>query len=320
MAQDDEVSARLSKAIRGFENLSEELDQLKSDLEEGRVDPDWLKKFYRKVMDNFRVLGVSNVDDLFQHMLFVKSLQNREFAKHLNDLVGEELAAEIGFAIEFLPRSMPHYIKLLLENKLIDLERASDPKYLRTILHNNKDFIMSQFVEDGVGLRLDGNFLKNAKYAVENDDREVAIVLISTVIEHRLNMCVNDMLEDRGLSADDAEKAIGNRNIDDKIGWLMKILGNEFPDGIKRQIVKTTNLRNAIVHFKPRRWLSSIDSPTEMQKVIQQLDFDEVFRCVDELESTLESFRENSEPNYALAKKLSNVMLDFSSSPLLSDC
>jgi hypothetical protein len=178
---------------------------------------------------------------------------------------------------------------------------------------------MSQFVEDGVGLRLDGNFLKNAKYAVENDDREVAIVLISTVIEHRLNMCVNDMLEDKGLSADDAEKAIGNRNIDDKIGWLMKILGNEFPDGIKRQILKITNLRNAIVHFKPRRWLTSINSRTENQQVIQKLDFDEVFRCVDELESTLESFRENSDPNYALAKKLSNVMFDFSSSPLLSD-
>jgi hypothetical protein len=251
---------------------------------EGRVDvdPDWAKKFSRKVMDNLRVVGISDDNDLFQHMLFVNSLQYREFAKHLNDLVGEKLSAEIGFAIEFLPPNMPHYIKLLLENKLIDLERASDPKYLRSILHNNIDFILSQFVGDKFGLRLDGSFLKNAKCAAENDDREVAIVLIATVIEHILNMYLNDMLEDRGLSADDAEKAIGNRNIDDKTGWLIKILGNEFPDGLKRQILKIANLRSAIVHFKPRLWLSSIDSPTEMQKVIQQLDFDEVFRCVDE--------------------------------------
>jgi hypothetical protein len=61
-----------------------------------------------------------------------------------------------------------------------------------------------------------------------------------------------------------------------------------------------------------------MDSQTETERYLKKLDFDEIFRCVDDLEANLESFREKSNAHYAPAKKLSGIIFSSGFSPTAS--
>ena len=87
---------------------------------------------------------------------------------------------------------LPGIIELLLSKGLIDLTKASDRLYLISVIRQNWSLSLQDLKDAGVGVRLDVEFLDNAIYAVKNDNRAVAIVLISMAIEHIFNYIFTD--------------------------------------------------------------------------------------------------------------------------------
>jgi hypothetical protein len=59
----------------------------------------------------------------------------------------------------------------------------------------------------------------------------------------------------------------------------------------------------------------SMDSQTETKRYLKKLDFDEIFRYIDDLEANLESFREKSNSHDVLVKKLSDILFSSGFSP-----
>jgi hypothetical protein len=205
---------------------------------------------------------------------------------------------------------LPGIIELLLSKGLIDLTKASDRLYLLSVVRQNLSLSLEDLKDTGAGVRLDVEFLDNAIHAIKNDNRAVAIVLISTAIEHILNVYLYALLTYKRVSANGATNAIRRTNVEDKMSWLVTILGGELSENVKKCILKIIELRNSIVHYKLIQWKADLDL-FESKRVgsIVELNFNDAFGCMDELKNNLESFAEKFNPNYALAKKLYKALV-----------
>ena len=99
--------------------------------------------------------------------------------------------------------------------------------------------------------QIHNEFIEQAKNAVTSGRMKVAIILISTTIEHLLNIYYRQLLLFKELSPETITDIIRRTNVESKIGWLNSLTGQfEIPQDIGKQIKELFELRNAIVHYK----------------------------------------------------------------------
>ncbi|MBE7942865.1 hypothetical protein IM725_20080, partial [Ramlibacter aquaticus] len=129
---------------------------------------------------------------------------------------------------------------------------------------------------------IDNSFIESARDAIAVNRSEVAIVLISTVVEHQLNMFYREALNERdNLDDDTITKIIRSNSLSDKTGWLFKLVfQDEIDADLQRKLLNLAELRNQIVHYKalPENIDNQYSGSHNMIRIkIKELDFDEVF-------------------------------------------
>jgi hypothetical protein len=112
---------------------------------------------------------------------------------------------------------MPVLIYNLLQAGKLDRSRLSDRQYVWSVALGSDD----EDIEKGRTI-IDKRFIEYAEKAIAAQDLEVAVVLIATVIEHRLNRFYVQALE-MSLSDSTISEILRN-SIHAKLEWLMSLV------------------------------------------------------------------------------------------------
>jgi hypothetical protein len=209
---------------------------------------------------------------------------------------------------EFVPGIL---IQLLL-NGMIDKSKISDPDYLWSKVINDKSEILGDIFYI---VNAHKDFLEIAKIAIDTNKQMVAVVLISTAIEHILNSHYRYFMRLSGFTDEDITKVIKNNNFDDKTGWLMTLIfKTELDQNLKRNIKNLIDIRNAIIHYKAvpftldDRIDDRIDSHSIIKNQIKNLDFD-MLTIPEELEEALNTQLIKLNPDLNLVDEMMEVIV-----------
>jgi predicted RNA-binding protein with RPS1 domain len=198
---------------------------------------------------------------------------------------------------------LPTQIERLLDRKLIDKKRLSDTSYVLGVLEDHPAI----FEELTTIPRIEHEFVEAAQDAIAAGRRMVAVVLIATAIEQKLNVFLRHALEaEKRLDSKEATEAIRALQLKDKLGWLFALLAHHrFRDDLKKQILELAELRNLIVHFKGTPVpLDSLDEEATPDNRVKQLDMTELLELVFWLEAHLIyalAQKRGKDPNYQAA-------------------
>jgi hypothetical protein len=206
---------------------------------------------------------------------------------------------------EFVPGIL---IQLLL-NGMIDKSKISDPDYLWSKVINDMGEILGDIFYI---VNAHKDFLEIAKIAIDTNKQMVAVVLISTTVEHILNCHYRYFMRLSGFTDEDITKIIKNNNFDDKTGWLMTLIfKTELEPNLKRNIKNLIDIRNAIIHYKavPFKLDDAIrtDSHSIIENQIKNLDFD-MLAIPEELEEALNAQLIKLNPDLNLVDEMMEVM------------
>lgn len=189
----------------------------------------------------------------------------------------------------FKERILPLLVRKLITDEILDTSRLSEADYVLSEIKAHPEFIdtLKFFVS------IDDNFIKSARDAIAANRPEVAIVLISTAIEHQLNMFYRETLDEcNKLDEDTATRIIKSNSLHDKTGWLFKLtLQRDMDVELQKKILNLIELRNQIVHYKALP--EAIEDPRSgshntIRIKIEELDFDEIFETLACLSNILE--------------------------------
>lgn len=235
-------------------------------------------------------------------------------------LIDVEENEEIAQAMFEVAREfMPSLIYSLLAEGLIDLDTAKDREYLWQKILANKEKIIPEIPQYYSPYE---SFVDIAKYSVTSGKPEVGIILIATSVEHLLNMFYTDVLNYQGLEAEQVVQVVRNNSIENKLGWLMHLTCSyEFPEDLKKRIRTVTEIRNAIIHYKPvpvkikdkddgkkETWDKILDQ-------IEKIDLDDLLVIPENLEKVLNSILYQISPNWKKAEEITDFLLRKPSSP-----
>jgi hypothetical protein len=160
--------------------------------------------------------------------------------------------------------------------------------------------------------QLDDQFLESAKEAAQLGRIPVAVVLVATAIEHRLNIFYRDVLEDySGLSINETTEAIRS-NAATKLGWLFHLVtSKEIPDELFRQIKQVFDLRNAFVHYKSIMvsW-NEKEKSAELIEKVNEIGLQNILDLPDKVEEELATIAANLIPAYHKAYELAERLVN----------
>ena len=220
---------------------------------------------------------------------------------------------ELGTLNEALNEVLPGILHAMIAGGLIDPKRVSDREYLWSVVKKN---LAEQLENVGIIFELDKEFLAAAKAAILSSQPAAAVVLLSTVIEHKLNTYHRLVLESKGLSNRDVTEIISRNSFADKLGWLMSLAGTaNLPQQLTTRINTLIELRDCIVHYKARP-SSSLDTDESswhglhgIRGRLNQLDLRGYITLIEEMDQLLEARLEEQDPYWRLAKETCIVML-----------
>jgi len=210
---------------------------------------------------------------------------------------------------EGLETSIAGILSRLFLNKKIDENRTDDLEYVWGLVIQNLDVLDEM---PALRERLDDEFLESAKEAAQLGRISVAIVLIATVIEHRLNIFYRDILEDySGLSTNEATEAIRS-NTSTKLGWLYRLITrDEISDELLKQIKQVFDLRNAFVHYKSIMVsLNETDKSTELIEKVNAIGLEIILNLPDKVEKELSKKAAKLIPAYRKAYELAEALVN----------
>lgn len=133
----------------------------------------------------------------------------------------------------------------LLEAGLIDLSRLHDGLYLaqRVVDDSLYDQAPSRMF-----IQTEGIFLRGARMLGQKGDKESAIILLFTAVEHVTNFYIRLFAEFRKHDASTTTEMISAPH-PLKISVILPSLGFEIPSSMKVKIVELRAIRNRIIHF-----------------------------------------------------------------------
>ena len=186
---------------------------------------------------------------------------------------------------------LPTLVRNLIISGMLDNNRLSDKKYIWSVIRDHPEFINNV----GVFVEIGDSFLQSARDAIALERPEVAIVLLATSIEHKLNIFYRKYHESKGdLGSNEITNIIRNKKIPAKIGGLFSsVTKREMDKDIRKSIIKVVELRNEVVHYKVEPSATFDDENTgshnEILKEIENLNFDEIFKIIERLSDLLEN-------------------------------
>lgn len=185
---------------------------------------------------------------------------------------------------------LPTLVRNLIIAGMLDTSRLLDKKYIWSVIRDHPEFI-SNF---GVYVEIGDSFLQSARDAIALERPEVAIVLLATSIEHKLNSFYRKYHESKGdLDKNKITNSIRNKKIPAKIAGLFNVTQVKMDKDLRKSIIKVVELRNDVVHYKVEPSESFDDENTgshnEILKELENLDFDEVFKTIERLSDVLEN-------------------------------
>jgi hypothetical protein len=238
---------------------------------------------------------MKNPDIDFDKILEEVISSNPEFSR---ETLNESLEASIAGII----------LRLFLKNE-IDESRINDLEYVWGLVIQNLDLLEEIPL---IRQRFDDEFLESAKEAAEQGRISVAIILVATVIEHRLNVFYRDILEDySGLSTNEATEAIRS-NVSTKLGWLFHaITRDQISDDLARQIKQVFELRNAFVHFKSIMVpLGAADKAVELLKKVNEIGVENILNLPEKVTDELTEKAAKLMPAYQRAYELAEALVN----------
>ena len=185
---------------------------------------------------------------------------------------------------------LPTLVRNLIIAGMLDTSRLSDKKYIWSVIRDNPEFI-NNF---GVYVEIGDSFLQSARDAIALERPEVAIILLATSIEHKLNIFYRKYHESKGdLDKNKITNVIRNKKIPAKISGLFAVTQGKMDKDLRKSIIKVVELRNDVVHYKVEPSESFDDENTgshnKILKELENLDFDEVFKSIERLSDVLEN-------------------------------
>ena len=235
-----------------------------------------------------------------------------DFEKILDEVIASnpEFSREIWD--EGLKSTIAGILARLFLKQEIDETRTDDLEYVWSLVIQNLDSLEEiPFIRH----RLDDEFLESAKEAAEAGRVSVVVVLVATVIEHRLNVFYRDILEDySGLSINEATEAIRS-NVSTKLGWLFHaITRDQISEDLAKQIKQVFDLRNAFVHFKSIMVpLGEKDKSEELVKKVNDIGLENILNLPDKLDDELDEKVAKLLPAYEKAYNLAEALVNMRS-------
>lgn len=187
---------------------------------------------------------------------------------------------------------LPTLVRNLIIAGMLDTNKLSDKEYIWSVIREHPEFV-NNF---GVSIRIEDSFLQSARDAIALDRPEVAIVLLATFIEHKLNIFYRDTYFESKSDLDNNEitNIIRRNNIYQKTGSLFSnVLQRKMDSDLQKSILRVADLRNQVVHYKVEPSESLDDENTgshnKILKELENLDFDEIFETIERLSDVLEN-------------------------------
>lgn len=187
---------------------------------------------------------------------------------------------------------LPTLVRNLIIAGMLDTNKLSDKEYIWSVIREHPEFV-NNF---GVSIRIEDSFLQSARDAIALDRPEVAIVLLATFIEHKLNIFYRDTYFESKSDLDNNEitNIIRRNNIYQKTGSLFSnVLQRKMDSDLQKSIRRVADLRNQVVHYKVEPSESLDDENTgshnKILKELENLDFDEIFETIERLSDVLEN-------------------------------
>jgi hypothetical protein len=231
---------------------------------------------------------------------FLEERETERELKEISDLILQSLLPNI-------------LLQLVLNNK-IDKAKIYDRNYLFSKV---KDF-SREIGGDNIFYIVESHkeFIDAANDAIKTNKNRIAIILIATAIENILNVEYSFLLRLRNFSNNDIYDIIRGNQIPAKIGWLMKLVFEiELEERFKKKILKITEIRNAIIHYKARPFTLSDEedinscSSDDIEGKIKRIDFD-ILSIPEELDKKLRAQKYILYPDLNLVIEMMNSIYD----------
>lgn len=188
----------------------------------------------------------------------------------------------------------PYFLHFLLSHEVIDVNRIEDRDYVRTAVRGylKKRLESPETIDDWDVIQvIDDDFTLSARDAVRAGRKFVALVLIATAIEHKINMFYRDVLEVKcGLRRDEVTKAI-RIDSEAKLGWLLALVsGHELSADLKKRIKQVQEWRNALIHYKAVPKTIDAESHTidRISREVEAVGIDNILSLPTELDEALQ--------------------------------
>jgi hypothetical protein len=208
--------------------------------------------------------------------------------------------------------AFPSLLRIAINSELIDINRLSEADYIISVMRDNFNLIIENLaIHDNVN----NDFLLSAHDAISANRLEVAVILLATWVENRLNLFYSEALLEHEFGFDDSKKLISTNNLDNKVGSLFTLVSKlEMDSNLRKRILSLADLRNQIVHNKAKPELAngkSASSRTKIREQVKQINFAEVFETIEWLSKTLDDALINvvsDKDDYKFAQEAFNTL------------
>jgi hypothetical protein len=201
-------------------------------------------------------------------------------------------------------------ITALLAEGILDTERLSDKQYVRTVVSQNAQELVPSL--RGVVL-IENDFLDSAREAVNTGRIPVAVVLVATTVEHKLNGFYRDLLENAGLTSEEATDAISS-NMKVKTGWLMTLVtGHDLSEGVKKRIRQVNDIRNGFVHYKAHAdRIDEMDNRgfAALMRQVEEIGIESILELPHDLETELHAILLDTFPSIRAAFEVTELLME----------
>ncbi|PZO39865.1 MAG: hypothetical protein DCF19_13345 [Pseudanabaena frigida] len=191
---------------------------------------------------------------------------------------------------EVLNRIFLPILKFAISSGLININRLSEADYIFSVMLDNINSITERIVSFD---KVNDDFLSSAHDAIAANRLEVAVILLATWVENRLNLFYSEtLIIDHNFDFNESKKVIATNNLDNKVGFLFTLVSKlEMDSDLRKRILSLADLRNQIVHNKaqPNRVNGEIvSSGIKIRQQVEQINFAEIFETIEWLSKTLE--------------------------------
>jgi hypothetical protein len=208
---------------------------------------------------------------------------------------------------------LPSLLKFAISSELISTDRLLEADYIISVVQDNLDLIVESMISFD---QVNDDFLLSAHDAISANRLEVAVILLATWVENRLNLFYSEaLIMEHKFDFNESKKVIATNNLDNKVGFLFTLVSKlEMDSDLRKRILSLADLRNQIVHNKAQPELLNgkiISSRTKIREQVKQINFDEIFEAVEWLSKTLEDALiniESDKDDYRFAQEALNTL------------